>query len=198
MEGNKAKRNDNKTLKESSANELLKITLRIGNKSLTRLEKVVLEEVLINRKTFSEIEGNLKLTPFRLKQLFNVGFRRLKDNLLYIDEGLSEAENMKNTYDNSQAELANVKWELEKLNEKIKAKDELKPEIKNLISTSIYDLNLSARIQNMCKAADIETLADLVRIQRREFTAFRNIGEKSIKEVEAFLSIHGLTWGMNI
>jgi DNA-directed RNA polymerase subunit alpha len=48
----------------------------------------------------------------------------------------------------------------------------------------------------VCKAADIETVGDLVKIQKRNFAGFRNVGNLSIKEADDFITANGLSWGM--
>ena len=82
-----------------------------------------------------------------------------------------------------------------------KGDDEFNEEVlhmRQLFKTKLADLDLSVRALNCLKAADIETLGDLCRIQRSELLKFRNFGKKSLTELEELVRTKGLEFGMNI
>ena len=61
---------------------------------------------------------------------------------------------------------------------------------------SVYQL--SVRTLNRLKAADINTLRELVRLTQMELLKYGNFGKKSLTELDDFLTAHNLTWGMNV
>ena len=82
-----------------------------------------------------------------------------------------------------------------------KGDDEFNEEVlhmRQLFKTKLADLDLSVRALNCLKAADIETLGDLCRIQRSELLKFRNFGKKSLTELDAKLVTLNLTFGMDL
>ena len=71
-------------------------------------------------------------------------------------------------------------------------------ELKKTLSTSVDNFEFSQRVLNICLMADIDTIADLVRYSRKDFSDLRNSGKKSVDEVEHFLKSKGLSWKMKI
>ena len=53
------------------------------------------------------------------------------------------------------------------------------------------------RALDCLKAADIETLGDLVSYNKNDLLKFRNFGKKSLTELEDLVENKGLTFGMN-
>ena len=56
----------------------------------------------------------------------------------------------------------------------------------------ISDTPISNRTKNCLRAADVETVADLVQYSPAELRPFRNMGEKSLKEIEEFVASLGI------
>jgi DNA-directed RNA polymerase subunit alpha len=50
---------------------------------------------------------------------------------------------------------------------------------------------------NCLKAADVETLGELVAYNRNDLLKFRNFGKKSLAELDELVSSKGLEFGMN-
>lgn len=69
--------------------------------------------------------------------------------------------------------------------------------IRQLLKTKLADVELSVRALNCLRAAEVETLGDLVKYNRNELLKFRNFGKKSLAEVEKLLDSLGLTFGMD-
>ena len=67
-----------------------------------------------------------------------------------------------------------------------------------LLKTKLVDLDLSVRALNCLKAADVETLAELVSFNRNDLLKFRNFGKKSLVELDAKLLSLNLSFGMDI
>jgi DNA-directed RNA polymerase subunit alpha len=76
--------------------------------------------------------------------------------------------------------------------------DENTLHMRQLLTTKLVDLDLSVRALNCLKAADVETLGDLVSYNKSDLLKFRNFGKKSLTELEELVRAKNLTFGMNI
>lgn len=76
--------------------------------------------------------------------------------------------------------------------------DQHEQEIRELLLTKLEDLDFSVRALNCLKAANVDTLGDLVKFQKSELLKFRNFGRKSLTEVEDVLNTMGLDFGLDI
>lgn len=76
--------------------------------------------------------------------------------------------------------------------------DETSLHIRQLLKAKLVDLDLSVRALNCLKAADIETLGDLVSYNRNDLLKFRNFGKKSLTELEELVANKGLEFGMKV
>jgi len=75
--------------------------------------------------------------------------------------------------------------------------DESSLHMRQLLKTKLVDMDLSVRALNCLKAADIETLGDLVAYNKNDLLKFRNFGKKSLTELEELVENKGLNFGMN-
>jgi DNA-directed RNA polymerase subunit alpha len=76
--------------------------------------------------------------------------------------------------------------------------DEASLHMRQLLKTKLVDMDLSVRALNCLKAADIETLADLVSLHKHDLLKFRNFGKKSLTELEELVVNKNLTFDMNL
>ncbi len=76
--------------------------------------------------------------------------------------------------------------------------DEESLRMRHLLLTKLSDMELSVRALNCLKAADIETFADLVSLQRNELMKFRNFGKKSLTEIDMLVERLKLSFGMDV
>ena len=76
--------------------------------------------------------------------------------------------------------------------------DEGSLHIRQLLKTKLVDLDLSVRALNCLKAAEVETLGDLVAFNKQDLLKFRNFGKKSLTELEELVRSRGLEFGMNV
>ncbi|MBN1338533.1 MAG: DNA-directed RNA polymerase subunit alpha [Bacteroidales bacterium] len=76
--------------------------------------------------------------------------------------------------------------------------DESSLHTRQLLKTKLVDLDLSVRALNCLKAADVESLGDLVQFNKNDLLKFRNFGKKSLTELEELVKSKGLEFGMNI
>ena len=70
--------------------------------------------------------------------------------------------------------------------------------MRQLLKTKLVDMDLSVRALNCLKAADVETLGELVAYNRNDLLKFRNFGKKSLAELDELVNAKGLEFGMNI
>jgi DNA-directed RNA polymerase subunit alpha len=76
--------------------------------------------------------------------------------------------------------------------------DENSLHVRQLLKTKLIDLDLSVRALNCLKAADVETLGDLVAFNKNDLLKFRNFGKKSLTELEELVKAKNLEFGMNV
>jgi len=76
--------------------------------------------------------------------------------------------------------------------------DEESLHMRQLLKTKLVDLDLSVRALNCLKAAEVETLGDLVKYNKNDLLKFRNFGKKSLTELDELLESMGLTFGMDV
>ena len=76
--------------------------------------------------------------------------------------------------------------------------DEGSLQIRQLLKTKLVDLDLSVRALNCLKAAEVETLGELVAFNKQDLLKFRNFGKKSLTELDEQVRSKGLEFGMNV
>ena len=76
--------------------------------------------------------------------------------------------------------------------------DESSLHIRQLLKTKLVDLDLSVHALNCLKAADVETLGELVAFNKQDLLKFRNFGKKSLTELDELVRSRGLEFGMNV
>ncbi len=76
--------------------------------------------------------------------------------------------------------------------------DEEALHMRQLLKTKLNDMDLSVRALNCLKAAEVETLGDLVQYNRNDLLKFRNFGKKSLAELEELLDKMNLSFGMDV
>ncbi len=76
--------------------------------------------------------------------------------------------------------------------------DETSLHMRQLLKSKLVDLDLSVRALNCLKAAEIDTLGDLVQFDKNDMLKFRNFGKKSLTELEELVENKGLSFGMNL
>ena len=76
--------------------------------------------------------------------------------------------------------------------------DETGLHMRQLLKTKLVDMDLSVRALNCLKAADVETLGELVSFNKNDLLKFRNFGKKSLTELEDLVQAKTLQFGMNV
>jgi len=76
--------------------------------------------------------------------------------------------------------------------------DEESLHMRQLLKTKLIDMDLSVRALNCLKAAEVDTLGDLVSFNKNDLMKFRNFGKKSLTELEELVILKGLSFGMDL
>ena len=76
--------------------------------------------------------------------------------------------------------------------------DEESLHMRQLLKTRLTDMDLSVRALNCLKAAEVDTLGDLVSFNKTDLMKFRNFGKKSLTELEELVVTKGLNFGMDL
>ena len=70
--------------------------------------------------------------------------------------------------------------------------------MRQLLNTKLSEMELSVRALNCLKAAEVETLGELVSFDKADLLKFRNFGRKSLTELENLVKSKNLEFGMNV
>ncbi len=70
--------------------------------------------------------------------------------------------------------------------------------MRQLLKTKLSDQDMSVRALNCLKAADVDTVGDLVKLNRNDLLKFRNFGKKSLTELDELLASLNLKFGMDV
>ena len=76
--------------------------------------------------------------------------------------------------------------------------DEESLHMRQLLKTKLTDMDLSVRALNCLKAAEVDSLGDLVSYNKNDLMKFRNFGKKSLTELEELVLLKGLSFGMDL
>ena len=76
--------------------------------------------------------------------------------------------------------------------------DEESLHMRQLLKTRLIDMDLYVRALNCLKAAEVDTLGDLVSFNKSDLMKFRNFGKKSLTELEELVIVKGLNFGMDL
>lgn len=71
-------------------------------------------------------------------------------------------------------------------------------EMTELFNTKLDDTGLSMRCLNGLRAGDVRTIGDLVKLARKDVANFRNLGGRSLAELDDLVEMTGLEWGMDV
>jgi len=91
-----------------------------------------------------------------------------------------------------------IKMDKEMEMEEEEVVDEETLKIRNLLKMRVDELELSVRSSNCLRAANIQTLEDLVTRTESEMLKYRNFGRKSLSELQKVLEDLGLHFGMDV
>ena len=94
--------------------------------------------------------------------------------------------------------LATVREMMKRNAEKADTSEQLSPKMNTLLSQKVEELDLTVRTRNILKKNGIDTILDICRLKKTDCLKFRDAGKKTLTELDDFLAVHNLTWGMNV
>ena len=189
MKKQKKNISENHSSKEIMTREI--ISKLLDTDILSGVQVKILKEHLVYGKSPKEIAPLFQLTYYRVNQIIENAYAIIKSRLSANQEIFS-------TLKKQQAEIEELKNSLSEIEGKENQFKSLSKQVQKLLSDKIETLPLDKRIINSCIHHEIFFLRDLVKIKKREFSMMRNIGSKSLSEMEEFLNSKGLTWEMNV
>lgn len=163
---------------------LLELTSQCGMR-----EKKIMQ-AFFNGDRISNIAYEFGLSRERVRQIVIKAIRK-------FNYAIEELADLKQENNSLKEEIKNVKMQLI-MQEGEKEEEELSEDVPpSVFSIRLVNCNLPVRVLNVTKAADIDTIGDLVQYSKFEMVKFRNFGKKSLMQLDEFIHEMGLEWGMD-
>lgn len=158
-------------------------------------EKMIFFDVL--RGSYMKgIGEKLGLTTSRVQQIFAKASHKLQASASSYVQMSNEKAALIEDVEQLKQELAKNKVLIDDYRNRLNvSQKQIEAEDDGILSKSISDCNLSVRALNCLKCADIDTVYKLTQVRREALLQFRNIGRKTLNELEDFLYSIGRTWG---
>lgn len=160
---------------------------------LSEREAAVMASV-IDHNDYDEVAEEFGCTRERIRQVFCKAIRMssalygLKDKIDDYDRLAAENEEMRHLV-RSMAERLSLYERDEKVVGSV-------PDC--VLGRKVVDLELSVRARNCLVAAGVRTVADIVKVKRNDLMMYRNMGHKTMAEIETFLAGYGLKFDMDV
>lgn len=150
-------------------------------------EKKIMQ-AFFNGDRISNIAEELELSRERVRQIVVKAIRK-------FNYAIKELADLKQENNSLKEEIKNVKMQLiMQEGEEEEQSEDVPPSV---FSIGLVNCNLPVRVLNVTKAADIDTIGDLVQYSKFEMVKFRNFGKKSLMQLDEFIHEMGLEWGMD-
>lgn len=150
-------------------------------------EKKIMQ-AFFNGDRISNIAEELELSRERVRQIVVRAIRK-------FNYAIKELADLKQENNSLKEEIKNVKMQLiMQEGEEEEQSEDVPPSV---FSIRLVNCNLPVRVLNVTKAADIDTIGDLVQYSKFEMVKFRNFGKKSLMQLDEFIHEMGLEWGMD-
>lgn len=165
----------------------LSIMWKLVVKGCERETKIM--EAFFNGEPIARIAETYCLSRERIRQIVIKCIRKL---ILALEEQCDlkkENETLKMEIAEARTQLIMQDGEIDK-----EQTEEAPP---SMFSVRLVDCNLPVRVLNVTKAADIDTIGDLVQYSKMDLLKFRCLGKKSISQLDDFVHDLGLEWEMD-
>ena len=150
-------------------------------------EKKIMQ-AFFNGDRISNIAYEFGLSRERVRQIVIKAIRK-------FNYAIEELADLKQENNSLKEEIKNVKMQLiMQEGEKEELSEDVPPSV---FSIRLVNCNLPVRVLNVTKAADIDTIGDLVQYSKFKMVKFRNFGKKSLMQLDEFIHEMGLEWGMD-
>lgn len=178
---------------------------------LIKARQQAIVSMFIDDKPLEDIAEEFGLTRSRITQILGKATARIA-RLGNYGELMKENESMRQRLDTADEIIRNKDMEIAELRQKLNIAtqpEEQEPqeiiEMRRLLNTPLTDFNLSVRTIN-CLVKDwrnrqwveVNTLGDVVQLQKTDLLKFRNFGKKSLRELDDLLESLNLSFGMDI
>lgn len=140
--------------------------------------------------SFSQVAEDFCLTRERVRQIACKMLQRVEANM-------QERENERQGMTDKIRELEGIVG-AERVAQRVMSDHRTSGWRDDVFEIRLVDCDISVRSLNCTKAADIETIGDLVSYQKRDLLKFRNFGNKSLSELDDLVVSLGLHWGMKL
>lgn len=135
----------------------------------------------------------------RVGQIFNNFLDKLSSYNDYQSKVNERVKNMEEIISEQNFTITKLKNIIDELESKIPNTDfKYNDDLYVLLNKRMVDFDISIRALNCLKAAEIDTLGELVRHKRSDLLKYRNFGKKSLTELDELLERHGLAFGMEL
>lgn len=162
---------------------LLDLTSQCGMR-----EKKIMQ-AFFNGDRISNIAEEFELSRERVRQIVIKAIRK-------FNYAIEELADLKQENNSLKEEIKNVKMQLI-MQEGEKEEERSEDVPSSVFSIRLVNCNLPVRVLNVTKAADIDTIGDLVQYSKFDMVKFRNFGKKSLVQLDEFIHEMGLEWGMD-
>lgn len=182
-----------KSIKQHKPNGLLHTSLlnSIVSDNLLSKRDFNMYDMYYNRNyTLEAVSHEFDITRERCRQIIQKTNRRIPAIIRRYVSFKEQLDYYKKQYDLSLEKI-------EILKSKCPCDIEISDELLNKFSIKITDCDLSVRSYNACKAYDIETIGDLAKITKKSLLGYRNVGKKSLTELEELLYKYKLNFKTN-
>ena len=147
-------------------------------------------QLLLLGEDIRTISKHFQLTGSRVLQIINDELSNIADG---VDSYLSLMEERDKLFQEVQILRINEK-SLDKIRYDVKCLEDVTPSI---LTKELVDCNLSVRAINCCRFGNIMTIADLVSHNPAQLMSIRNMGRKTLNELEELVGGLGLELGKN-
>lgn len=169
--------------------EILGNLLKQETSILLERENDIMRWMLVGDLNIIEASKKIGLSPRRTFILFNRGLRR-------FGYYCSEVSSMFHTFKKMEENIESLTKKLREYEVKEQNTSSLSPETMELLKIKVAEVGFTSRLKNCLRYAKINTVADLVKMSKRDLQFQRNVGKFTLTEVEDFFKEHQLTWDM--
>lgn len=164
---------------------------------LTELTKDIIDK-LLDGMPIKEIAEHYSISTLRVHQIIFRGIRKIAK---FPERYAERTEQMEAELDGLRKENSNLKARLLSANHIEEMSNDNGDEYYHFrycwpFSIRLEELGLSIRAWNCCRVFKIDTLGDLCSYKRIQIMKFRNLGRKTLSELETALEKYNLHWGM--
>lgn len=204
----KAKHLFGKGVSEFFLRDIFNCVLHVtGDELLKEREKDILKK-LMSGLTLKDVAECYCLTPSRILQITNKAISKIYTMKswpqMHEEYKRVSAENQRIT-----AMLESQRLRTKELEAQLGMKETIgdgmslvpgytKVQLAKTLATPLANCNLTVRTLNCMKATDIETVGDLVKYTKVDLLKLRNLGKKSLRELDELLDSMNLTFGMDV